>query len=124
VPDVFEGATTVSQSTQFVVDGKTYGSLDELPPEARQRYEQAMGQFDKNRDGVPDVLESLAGLTRPAQPDAAPAAASSPAIAPAHSTAPHVTVVGEGRGPRAAWLIAIAAIVLLAGAVVFLLLTR
>jgi len=45
VPDIFEGGeaapTTVVQSTQFIVDGKVYTSLDELPAEARQKYEQA-----------------------------------------------------------------------------------
>jgi hypothetical protein len=59
-PDFLENiqAGTVTQTT-FVVDGKTYYSLDELPPDARQKYEAAMSKMDANRDGVPDLLMSV-----------------------------------------------------------------
>ena len=67
----------------IIIDGKTYHSMDEMPPDVRQKYEQAMqalgdisgngnlGAFetvssetvniraDKNKNGVPDILESL-----------------------------------------------------------------
>ena len=117
VPDMLEGALTnatpvISTMTQFVVDGKTYSSLDELPPEARRRYEEALRRFDANADGVPDAFAPML----PGQPQ--PAA---PAAKVQGSTTPHVTMVGEGRGISAAWLAAIALIVLLAGAVVYLL---
>src|SRR5215208_1377402 len=63
----------------IVIDGKTYNSVDEMPPEIRQKYEQAMRSLgdannnqipdafesmnifaDRNKDGIPDVLENLA----------------------------------------------------------------
>ena len=63
----------------IVIDGKTYRSVDEMPPEIRQKYEQAMRSLgdandnqipdafetmnifaDKDRDGVPDILENIA----------------------------------------------------------------
>ncbi|MFL5807834.1 MAG: hypothetical protein ACJ8CR_39650 [Roseiflexaceae bacterium] len=80
VPDLFgqvagTSQANVIQTTQFVVDGKVYTSLDELPAEARQKYEQALGQWDANRNGVPDMLEgglfgatTQATATPPAQP--------------------------------------------------------
>ena len=62
----------------IVIDGKTYNSVDEMPPDIRQKYEAAMGSLgdannnqipdafetmnvfgDKDRDGIPDVVENL-----------------------------------------------------------------
>jgi len=43
--------------TQISVDGRTYQSVEEMPPAVRQRYEQAMRQFDRDGNGIPDVLE-------------------------------------------------------------------
>lgn len=87
-PDAFEGmATKVVSATKIIADGKEYNSLDELPPEIRAKFEQAMGGFDANRNGVPDFLEGMENSTnqaasfeinspRPAsrQPTPAPAA--------------------------------------------------
>lgn len=46
------------------IGGKSYNSLDDLPPETRQKLEQMLGQMrasgalaDKNRDGIPDTSE-------------------------------------------------------------------
>lgn len=63
----------------IVIDGKTYKSIDDMPPDIRQKYEQAMRSLgdandnqipdafetmnilaDKDRDGVPEVLENIA----------------------------------------------------------------
>ena len=48
------------------IGGKTYESLNDLPPESRQKIEKMMEQMrasgaleDKNRDGVPDRFESM-----------------------------------------------------------------
>ena len=46
-----------STHTQIVFNGQTYTSVDQMPPEARRAYEQAMGAVDQNRNGVPDALE-------------------------------------------------------------------
>ena len=41
------------------VNGKTYKSVDEMPPDVRRQYEQAMQTMmaDRDRNGVPDILE-------------------------------------------------------------------
>ena len=67
-PDMFEQAKPIHISTgmAFVVDGKTYNSLEELPADARAKYEQAMGAFDKNNNGIPDMVENMGfGFTSP-----------------------------------------------------------
>jgi hypothetical protein len=65
MPDIMENqqAINLSGGMKFVVGGKTYTSLDDLPPEARAKYEQAMGAMDKNRNGMPDFLEGMMNLS-------------------------------------------------------------
>jgi hypothetical protein len=62
VPDVLENLTashaTVS-SMKIVIDGKEFDGLENLPPEARARYEEAMGKLDANRNGIPDMVEGM-----------------------------------------------------------------
>jgi hypothetical protein len=73
VPDILEGVMATDginvqttpitiSSSQFIVDGKTYSSVDELPPEARAKYEQAMAKLGKtaekhSQNDVPDGIE-------------------------------------------------------------------
>jgi hypothetical protein len=60
IPDAFEGMiSNVVSSTKIIADGKEYNSLDELPPDVRAKYEQAMGKLDANRNGIPDFLEGM-----------------------------------------------------------------
>lgn len=48
-------------NTKIVFNGQEYNSVDEMPPEARQAYEQAMSVFaDKNQNGTPDLFEGRA----------------------------------------------------------------
>lgn len=69
MPDVLEGVLGInsndlslpSRSTTIIYDGKKYDSADQLPPEARQKYEQAMGKLDADKNGVPDFVESMVG---------------------------------------------------------------
>ncbi len=65
VPDIFEhGGLTISKRvSQIVYNGKAYSSVNELPAEARQQYEEAMAKLDANRNGIPDVLDSSKTLT-------------------------------------------------------------
>jgi hypothetical protein len=56
---------TGPKNLQIRIGGKTYSSLEELPPETRQKFEQAVKQMrdsglldDKNRDGIPDRFET------------------------------------------------------------------
>ena len=41
----------------IVIDGKTYKSVDEMPPDVRRQHEEAVRAVDANRNGVPDVFE-------------------------------------------------------------------
>jgi len=43
----------------IVIDGKTYKSVDEMPPDVRRQYEEAMRNFDRNNNGTPDLMEAL-----------------------------------------------------------------
>jgi hypothetical protein len=72
IPDVLEGNPVINLAggMKFVVDGQTYNSMDELPPEARAKYEQAMGSMDKNRNGVPDFLEGAMNVSAQDRPPA------------------------------------------------------
>jgi len=61
VPDVFEGrngnVTSVTRQ-KIVVNGREYGSVDEMPPDVRQAYERMRSALvDSDRDGVPDMFE-------------------------------------------------------------------
>lgn len=75
IPDIVEGAVDKaeinvhsvsigSDGPQIVIDGKAYASVEEMPAEARQEYEQTMAQFaeilkDANQNQVPDILEGI-----------------------------------------------------------------
>jgi hypothetical protein len=64
VPDVLENITSgqaVVNSMKIIIDGKEFNGLEDLPPEARARYEEAMGQLDANRNGIPDFVEGMMG---------------------------------------------------------------
>lgn len=65
-PDVLENIAAghhVVNSMKIVVDGKEFDGLDHLPPEARARYEEAMGKLDANRNGIPDFVEGMIQTT-------------------------------------------------------------
>lgn len=72
IPDAIENtrsASVAADSFKVVLDGKEFYSLDDLPPEARAKYEQAMGTLDANRNGIPDFVEGmLGGAVQPANP--------------------------------------------------------
>ena len=55
-PTVMMSAGTVNYQ------GKAYTSVDDLPPEARAKYEKAMSALaDKDGNGIPDILEGVLG---------------------------------------------------------------
>jgi hypothetical protein len=85
VPDVLENlaASHATVNTmKIIVDGKEFDGLENLPPEARAKYEQAMGKLDANRNGIPDFAE---GMMSGANPDVM--AVSGTAVeTPRHST--------------------------------------
>lgn len=62
VPDMLENntnASSVNSSVKFLVNGQEVRGLEDLPPEVRLRYEQAMGKLDANQNGVPDFMEGM-----------------------------------------------------------------
>jgi len=67
LPDILEGGSVTTSIVQLgsvpvFYQGRQYQNLDELPPEARARYEEAMRQLDKDGNGVPDLLEKIFGM--------------------------------------------------------------
>jgi hypothetical protein len=70
IPDVLErggpGNVIGIQSSSITVNGKSYGSVAEMPALVRFLYEQAMGQLDPDRAGA---LGALSGLRAPSAPD-------------------------------------------------------
>src|SRR4026209_2894833 len=52
-------ASNIISSTKIIANGNEYNSLDELPPDVRAKYEQAMGALASNRNGVPDFFEGM-----------------------------------------------------------------
>jgi hypothetical protein len=67
IPDVLErggpGNVIGIQSSSITVNGKSYGSVGEMPALVRFLYEQAMGQLD------PHLAGALGGPTAPSAPD-------------------------------------------------------
>ena len=46
----------------LVFNGKTYSGVEDMPPEVRRAYEEAMAFLaDKDHDGIPDILEGKGG---------------------------------------------------------------
>ena len=66
IPDILEnlvaGHTAVT-SMKIIVDGKEFDGLEHLPPEARARYDEAMGKLDANRNRIPDFAEGMMHTT-------------------------------------------------------------
>jgi UTP-glucose-1-phosphate uridylyltransferase len=43
---------------RITINGQTYNSVEEMPPDIRGQYEAAMGKLaDRNANGVPDIFE-------------------------------------------------------------------
>ena len=61
IADIFKGLTAniIASSPNITVNGQTYANLDQLPPEVRAKYEQAMQALDANQNGVPDFFEGM-----------------------------------------------------------------
>lgn len=58
----FQGSTShVITTTRISINGQVYESLDQLPPEIRAKYEQALGAMDANKNGIPDFVEGMLG---------------------------------------------------------------
>ena len=108
MPDGIENmvSNVFTSSTKIIVNGAEYNSLDELSPELRAKYEQAMGSLDSNRNGVPDFLEGFINTTNQTSTvqhsPVAPTARLSTPISSSSSIEPEST---------SGWMIALLAIV-------------
>ncbi len=68
VPDIIEntpGAPIIKTALKILMNGQEFHSLDDLPPEARAKYQEAMKSLDANQNGVPDFMERMAGTSAP-----------------------------------------------------------
>jgi hypothetical protein len=68
IPDIIEntpGAPIFANAMRILVDGKEFKSIDDLPPEARAKYEKAMSMLDKNQNGIPDFVEGMMNAQQP-----------------------------------------------------------
>jgi hypothetical protein len=65
IPDVLErgaaGHVIGIEHTSITVNGRTFGSVDEMPADVRRLYEQAMASIGANPGGVPGVLQGDGG---------------------------------------------------------------
>ena len=75
MPDAFEGSSSfqtatanVINSSKIIVNGQVFDSLDQLPPEIRAKYEQALGAMDANKNGIPDFVEGMLGTSNQTNP--------------------------------------------------------
>jgi len=113
IPDVFENMSTMnvmSSAMKFIVNGQDFNSLDSLPPEARAKYEKAMGALDKNQNGVPDMLEGMMKT-----PDQMPFTSQSTPMttSPRPSSPIPVNSTIEPESSGGGWLLALAGVALL-----------
>ena len=86
IPDFLEGKVPgnvsngqirvdVQSGSQYIVGDKIFTSLDDLPPDARLKYDEAIARLgpllsDVNGNGIPDMLEGK--LKRPPAPQEPP----------------------------------------------------
>jgi hypothetical protein len=49
--------------TKIMINGRTYTSVEEMPPDVRRQYEETMAKLsvDKNNNGIPDFAEQPGG---------------------------------------------------------------
>src|SRR5262245_59829605 len=62
VPDLLENlgmGKHVTSNIKITVNGKEFQGIEDLPPEARAKYEAAMSKLDANKNGIPDFVESM-----------------------------------------------------------------
>ena len=86
IPDILENLTAgqaVVNSMKIIVDGKEFNGIENLPPEARTKYEAGMRKLDANQNGIPDFVEGMIKTT-----DQTTASATSFAVDPAPSSTP------------------------------------
>ena len=89
---------------KIIFDGQVYHSVDEMPAEARQAYQRALGTLDADQNGVPDMLEG----DHPQASFSTQPIAATPPIIPAVPTD-----LGGGDGQRLRRIVATVVVLLL-----------
>ncbi len=115
-PDAFEGlssfqsvAANVINSSKIIVNGQVFDSLDQLPPEIRAKYEQALGAMDANKNGIPDFVEGMLGTSNQTNP----VVTSFGTVVPPHHSKPipaSSTIEPESSG---GWMLALTVVLLI-----------
>jgi hypothetical protein len=92
VPDIMEGAA-VMQNATIIYEGKAYASVNDLPPEGRAKYEQAMAKLaDANQNGAQQPMIVTTQFNTTSDMNVAPTRAAAP-TAPTQNLGP-VIVLG------------------------------
>ncbi len=108
----------VKTNLRFKYNGQIYNSLDELPPDVRDKYANIANQVDKDHDGVPDFLEGKGGAPlNLSNANSSDAFVPSAPIAPLTPTSP---VIASDRPATRLLIVAGAIIVLLLFAVIIM----
>jgi hypothetical protein len=113
IPDILEntpGAPIFARAMKILVDGKEFKSIDELPPEARAKYEKAMGMLDANRNGIPDFLEGKMDAQQSAAPVSTSIAIETPRPTSPSSISVEPTITPDTTN---GWMLALLGVVLL-----------
>lgn len=69
VPDALENVAAgqvIASSMKIIVDGKEFNGIENLPPEIRARYDEAMRRLDENQNGIRDFVEGTTNITNQA----------------------------------------------------------
>ena len=121
-PDSFEGLATFQasvpnmlSSSKILVNGQLYDGLDQLPPEIRAQYEQAMSAMDKNRNGIPDFVEGMLNLPAQAMNSTSNNAPVNIATSTSRPASPKPTIATSTIEPESSggWMLAVAGIALI-----------
>jgi hypothetical protein len=110
VPDAFENLASQSTSVsrmKIIIDGKEFNRIEDLPPDARARYEEAMGKMDANRNGIPDFVEGMFATSTPTA-----SISSSPAAQDLDRTMPLPTVPTITPDTTNGWMLVLAGLFL------------
>jgi len=94
IPDVLENLVAgqaVVNSMKIIVDGKEFNGIENLPPEARARYEAAMGKLDANQNGIPDFVEGMIKTTNQTTSSSTSFAVETPRSSAALPASPTIT---------------------------------
>jgi hypothetical protein len=106
----FQGSTSnVISTTKITMNGQVFDSLDQLPPDVRAKYEQALGAMDANKNGIPDFVEGMLGSANQTNNVATDFGTASPPLASRQPTPVDSAIEPESsRG----WMLALAGIIL------------